>query len=106
MAPVRIRRLDVLLVAVGSPHPLAARLGSLAGIPPLGIAYLASVLRERGVSIRLVDLNVAGWTRDSGTKPHGALSGAIESRRSAMAATVTPPSQSSSDGTTVPRAAG
>ena len=64
MAPVTSGRLDVLLVAVGSPHPLAARLGSIAGIPPLGIAYIASVLRERGLSVRLVDLNVSGWTRE------------------------------------------
>ncbi len=56
--------LDVLLVAVGSPHPAAARLASRSGIPPLGIAYLAAVLRQRGIRVRIADLNVPGWTRE------------------------------------------
>ena len=59
----RRRRLDALLIAVGSPHPTAARAGAVAGIPPLGIAYVASVLRRAGLSIRIADLNVPGWTR-------------------------------------------
>jgi anaerobic magnesium-protoporphyrin IX monomethyl ester cyclase len=57
-------RLDALLIAVGSPHPMANRVAALAGIPPLGIAYLGGTLRKRGLAVRLIDLNVPGWSRD------------------------------------------
>jgi len=60
----RERRLDAVLIAVGSPHPIATRIARFAGIPPLGIAYLGAVLRGGGMGVRLVDLNVPGWTRE------------------------------------------
>jgi len=63
LVPVGGSRLDILLIAVGSPHPAAARVGRFAGIPPLGIAYLAAVLRRQKLRVRLADLNVPGWTR-------------------------------------------
>jgi len=57
-------RLDVLLIALGSPHPVAARMAAAAGIPPLGLAYLGAVLRRRGLRVRIADLNVPGWTAE------------------------------------------
>lgn len=56
-------RLDTLLIAMGTGVPTAGRISSVIGIPPLGMAYLAAVLRNQGLSVRIADLNVPGWTR-------------------------------------------
>ncbi len=55
---------DVLLIAVGTPHAIAARFSARNAIPPLGAAYLAAVLRNCGFRVRIADLNVPGWTRE------------------------------------------
>jgi anaerobic magnesium-protoporphyrin IX monomethyl ester cyclase len=64
VADLSARRLDALLIGVGSPHPAAARVAAVAGIPPLGLAYLAAVLRGRGMRVRVADLNIPGWSRE------------------------------------------
>ncbi len=58
------RRLDALLIAMGTGVATAGRISSAIGLPPLGAAYLASVLRREGLTVRIADLNVPGWTRD------------------------------------------
>ncbi len=58
------RRLDALLIAMGTGVATAGRISSAIGLPPLGAAYLAAVLRREGLTVRIADLNVPGWTRD------------------------------------------
>ncbi len=50
--------IDLVLITSPSPSPLAAEASEMAGVPPLGVAYLAAVMREKGYRVEVVDMNL------------------------------------------------
>ncbi|MFA6981053.1 MAG: radical SAM protein [Ignavibacteriaceae bacterium] len=54
--------IDICIIAVVSPQPNSSMADSFVAQPPLGIAYIASVLLENGYSVELVDMNLRSIT--------------------------------------------
>ncbi|MDP3829842.1 MAG: cobalamin-dependent protein, partial [Ignavibacteriaceae bacterium] len=50
--------IDVCLITVVSPQPNSSMADSFIAQPPLGIAYIASVLIKNGYSVELIDMNL------------------------------------------------
>lgn len=50
--------IDVALIASPSPSPLAASAAEFSSTPPLGLAYMAAVLRENGYRVNVIDMNL------------------------------------------------
>jgi len=49
---------DVCLISVRSPQPNSALADRYIAQPPLGIAYIAALLLEKGISVELIDINL------------------------------------------------
>jgi anaerobic magnesium-protoporphyrin IX monomethyl ester cyclase len=54
--------IHVALIASPTPSPLAAAASEFSCTPPLGLAYMAAVLRENGYLVQLVDLSLRCFT--------------------------------------------
>ena len=58
------KELDILLVAVPSPNPMIYYTFDKQGMPPLGLGYLATVLKRENYSVKVVDMAVPQVTVD------------------------------------------
>ncbi|KPL19778.1 MAG: hypothetical protein AMJ92_00955 [candidate division Zixibacteria bacterium SM23_81] len=54
--------IHLALIASPTPSPLAAAASEFSCTPPLGLAYMAAVLRENGYRVQLVDLGLRCFT--------------------------------------------
>jgi len=50
--------IDLALISSPTPSPLAASASEFSSTPPLGLAYMAAVLRKNGYRLQVVDLNL------------------------------------------------
>lgn len=57
-----MNKIDVLLILAPSPNPGLMRSFAYQGMPPLGIGYLGTYLKENGYSVRLLDMGRADVT--------------------------------------------
>ena len=50
--------IDLALITSPSPSPMAASAFEVASMPPLGVVYLAAMMRQKGYRVEIVDLNL------------------------------------------------
>jgi anaerobic magnesium-protoporphyrin IX monomethyl ester cyclase len=50
--------IDLALITSPSPSPLAAAAFEVASVPPLGVAYMAALMRQKGYRVEVADLNL------------------------------------------------
>jgi len=55
--------IDVALITAPSPGPLSVLASRHAGTPPLGVAYLAATLQQKGYRVSIADMNLCSATR-------------------------------------------
>jgi len=55
--------IDIALITAPSPVPFSVLASRHAGTPPLGVAYLAAALQQKGYRVGIVDMNLCSSTR-------------------------------------------